>query len=119
VPRQNWLDKSADAMLDELDILGLIVSREHAQALISARLSHVTGAMGISETRARTYLDEDAIRDLARESGLGVVEERPGADTLTLARDSVVPVPLLGRTIAGLAEAMRVPSDQRDTRFGG
>jgi hypothetical protein len=32
----------------------------------------------------------------------------PAAFALALARDSVVPVPLLGRTIAGLAEAIRV-----------
>ena len=68
----------------------------------------ISSTMGISELTARKYLAEDAVRELAREAAVSIADEQPGADTVALPRDTVVSMPLLGRTIAGLAEALRV-----------
>ena len=79
-----------------------------AEAVIAGQLRNVCSTMGISELTARKYLAEEAVRELAREAAVCLADEHPGADTVALPRDTVVSMPLLGRTIAGLAEALRV-----------
>jgi hypothetical protein len=102
------MSHTVDVFVDELDGLGLTVSHAHAEAVIAVQLRSISSTMGISELTARKYLAEDAVRELAREAAVSIADEQPGADTVALPRDTVVSMPLLGRTIAGLAEALRV-----------
>ena len=102
------MSHTVDVFVDELDGLGLTVSNEHAEAVVAGQLRNVSSTMGISELTARKYLAEDAVRELARDAAVCLADEHPGADTVALPRDTVLSMPLLGRTIAGLAEALRV-----------
>ena len=92
----------------EPDRLGLTVSRVHAEVVIIVQLPNVSSTMRISELTARWYVAVAAVRELARDAAVCLAEEHPGADTVALPRDTAVSMPLLGRTIAGLAEALRV-----------
>ena len=100
MPRQTWLDRSTDILLDEIGKYKGVVSREDASAFISAELSDTAARLGVADTSARRYLTEDVIRGLAREIVFGLAHEQPGAHMLDLDRDCAVSVQLLGRTIA-------------------
>lgn len=70
--------------------------------------------MGISPAAAKRYLTDDALTDLARTMAFSVADETPGAGVLGSARTAAVPVPILGRCIAGLAEAIQIRLRERD-----
>src|SRR5665811_2620201 len=70
--------------------------------------------MGISPAAARRYLTDDALADLARTMAFSVADETPGADVIESARTAAVPLPILGRCIAGLAEAIQIRLRERD-----
>ena len=69
---------------------------------------------GISPTAARRYLTDDALTDLARTMVVTLAEETPGADVIASARTAAVPLPVLARCIAGLAEAIQLRLRERD-----
>ena len=79
-----------------------------ATELVHERVRWVSSQMGISPTAARRYLTDDALADLARTMVLSVADETPGADVTESARTAAVPLPILGRCIAGLAEAIQI-----------
>ncbi len=54
------------------------------------------------------------MRDLARTAVVAVADEAPGADVLASPRTAAVPVPVLGRCIAGLSEAIMLRLAERD-----
>lgn len=64
--------------------------------------------IGISPTAARRYLTDDALADLARTMVIEFADETPGADVIESARTAAVPLPIVGRCIAGLAEAIHI-----------
>jgi hypothetical protein len=85
-----------------------------ASRAATTELSHdtnvqwVSSQMGISPTAARCYLTDDALADLARTMVVSVADETPGADVIESARTAAVPLPILGRCIAGLSEAIQI-----------
>lgn len=74
----------------------------------------VSSQMGISPAAAKRNLTDDALTDLARTMAFSVADETPGAGVLGSARTAAVPVPILGRCIAGLAEAIQIRLRERD-----
>lgn len=106
--KQVWVDGRVDALLAALHDLGMSVSRAAAAELIADRVQWVSSQMGISPTAARRYLTDDALADLARAMVISVADETPGADVTGSARTAAVPLPILGRCIAGLAEAIQI-----------
>jgi len=107
-PQPTWVDGRVDALLAALHDLGMSASRAAATDLIHERVQWVSSQMGISPTAARRYLTDDALADLARTMVLSVADETPGADVTESARTAAVPLPILGRCIAGLAEAIQI-----------
>jgi hypothetical protein len=107
-PRPTWINGRVDALLAELHDLGMSVSRAAATALIHERVQWVSSEMGISPTAARRYLTDDTLADLARAMVISVADETPGADVIQSPRTAAVPLPILGRCIAGLAEAIQI-----------
>ena len=63
---------------------------------------------------ARRYLTDDTLADLARAMVIAVADETPGADVIQSPRTAAVPLPVLGRCIAGLAEAIQIRLRERD-----
>jgi hypothetical protein len=57
---------------------------------------------------ARTYLDDEIIKDMARRMLFEVASERPGADLMEAPRTVPLSLALVGITVAALAEAMQV-----------
>jgi hypothetical protein len=106
--KPTWVDGRVDALLVALHDLGMSVSRAAAADLIGERVRWVSSQMDISPTAARRYLTDDALTDLAREMVLTVADETPGADVTESARTAAVPLAILGRCIAGLAEAIQI-----------
>ena len=113
-PRQAWVDGRVDVLLAALHDLGMSASRAAAADLIHERVRWVSAQAGISPTAARRYLTDDALTDLARTMVVTLAEETPGADVIASARTAAVPLPVLARCIAGLAEAIQLRLRERD-----
>jgi len=84
------------------------ISRAAATELIQDRVQWVASQMGISPTAARRYLTDAALADLARTMVVEFADETPGADVIESPRTAAVPLPIVGRCIAGLAEAIQL-----------
>jgi hypothetical protein len=112
--RRTWLDGRVDTLVDALADYGMSASRTATAELVEERVQWVSSQMRISPAAARHYLTDDALRDLARTMVLSVADEAPGADVLAAARSSAVPVPVLGRCIAGLSQALLLRLVERD-----
>jgi hypothetical protein len=113
-PKPTWVDRRVDALLAALHDLGMSASRAAATELVHERVRWVSSQMGISPAAARRYLTDDALADLARTLVISVADETPGADVTESARTAAVPLPILGRCIAGLAEAIQIRLRERD-----
>lgn len=111
---QGWVEGRVDVLLVALGDLGMSASRAAASGLIEQRVQCVSSQMGISALAARRYLTDDAIVDLARSMAFSVAEETPGADVLEAARTAAVPLAIVGRGVAGLAEAVVIRLGERD-----
>ena len=85
-----------------------------AAELIQERVQWVAAHLRVTPATARRYLTDEAVRDLARTMAVTAADEAPGADVLASPRTAAVPVPLLGRCIAGLSEAIVLRLAERD-----
>ena len=103
-----WVDGRVDVLLAALHDLGMSVSRAAAAELIGERVRWVSSQMDISPAAARRYLTDDALADLARAMVISLADETPGADVTESARTAAVPLLILGRCVAGLAEAIQI-----------
>ncbi len=112
--RRAWVDGRVDVLVAALHDLGMSASRAAAAELIHERVRWVSAQAGISPTAARRYLTDDALTDLARTMVVTLAEEMPGADVIASARTAAVPLPVLARCIAGLAEAIQLRLRERD-----
>jgi hypothetical protein len=113
-PRRTWVDGRVDALLAALSALGMSTSRAAAAELIHERVQWIASQARISPSAARGYLTDDALTSLAQTMAFSFAEETPGADILEAPRTAAVPLPILGRCIAGLAEAIQVRLHERD-----
>jgi len=113
-PKQPWVDGRVDVLLASLHEFGLSVSRSAAADLFHERVRWVSAQMGISPATAQRYLTDQALTELAHTMAFTFVEETPGADIIAAPRTIGVPVPVVGRCIAGLAEAIHVRLRERD-----
>lgn len=112
--RRTWLDGRVDVLLAALDDYGMDASRLSAAELIRERVQWVAAHLHVTPATARRYLTDETVRDLARTVVVTVADEAPGADVLASPRTACVPVPVLGRCIAGLSEAIVLRLAERD-----
>jgi len=112
--QHTWVDGRVDVLLAGLHQLGLSGSRAAAADLIRERVRWVSSQAGISPAAARRYLTDEALDALAQTLAFSLVEETPGADLLDAPRTAGVPLSLIGRCIAGLAEAVQVRLHELD-----
>jgi hypothetical protein len=112
--RRTWLDRRIDVLLAALNDYGMDASRVSAAELIRERVQWVAAHLRVTPATARRYLTDETVRDLARTMVVTVADEAPGADLLASARTASVPVPVLGRCIAGLSEAIVLRLAERD-----
>ena len=108
VPRRTWLDGKTDVFLEELTASSMHLDRQRAGELITGQVRAVATLMRVTEATARTYLDDESIKDMARRMLFEVAVERPGADLMEAPRTVPLPLALVGFTVAALAEAMQV-----------
>ena len=108
MPRRTWLDSKIDVFLEELAASGMHLDRQRAGELISGQVDAVATLMRVTEATARTYLDDEIIKDMARRMLFEVAGERPGADLMEASRTVPLPLALVGITVTALAEAMQV-----------
>lgn len=90
------------------------MSRAAAGELLDERVKFVAAQARVSESTARGYLSDEAVQGLAQSIAFSFAEETPGADLFSAPRDSRIPVRLVGRVSAGLAEAVRLRLVERD-----
>ena len=108
MPRRTWLDSKIDVFLEELAASGMHLDRQHAGELIAGQVRAIAALMRVTEATARTYLDDEIVKDMARRMLFEVAGERPGADLMEAPRTVPLPLALVGITVAALAEAMQV-----------
>ncbi|MGH9919560.1 MAG: hypothetical protein ACRD6W_11940, partial [Nitrososphaerales archaeon] len=94
--------------IDELEQLGLVASRTSMAEMIRKWLATLAADMQMSEQSARRYVDDERLRELARQAAVEIAEEQPGADLRDQARTIPMSLQLLGRTLAGLAESAHI-----------
>ena len=82
MPRRTWLDNKVDVFLEELAASGMHLDRQRAGELITGQVRAVATLMRVTEATARTYLDDEVIKDMARRMLFEVAGERPGADLI-------------------------------------
>ena len=80
---------------------------DQAEWLIRDRVKEVPQVMGMSVQPVQSYLDPAR---LAESVAATFGEELPGEDVLGLPRDVLLSVAVVGRCVAGLAEAINVRS---------
>jgi len=108
VPRRTWLDNKIGVFLEELAASGMHLDRERAGELITGQVRAVATLMRVTEATARTYVNDEIIKEMARRMLFAVAGERPGADLLEAPRTVPLPLALVGIIVAALAEAMQV-----------
>ena len=108
MPRRTWLDNKIDVFLEELAASSMHLDRQRAGELITWQVRAVATLMRVTEATARTYLDDEIIKDMARRMLFEVAGERPGADLMEAPRTVPLSLALVGITVAALAEAMQV-----------
>ena len=70
MPRRTWLDNKIDVFLEELAASGMHLDRQRAGELISGQIRAVAALIGVTEATARTYLDDENIKEMARQLSL-------------------------------------------------
>ena len=108
MPRRTWLDQKVDVLLEELAASSTHLDRQHAGELITDRVRAVAAVMRVTEPTARKYLDDDTVKDIARQMLFQFVNEQPGADMMEVPRTVPLSVVLAGTIVAALAEAMQL-----------
>ncbi len=108
MPRHTWLDDKIDVFGEELAASGMHLDRQRAGELITGQVRAVATLLRVTEATARTYLDDETIKDMAWRMLFEVAGERPGADLMEAPRTVPLPLALVGITVAALAEAMQV-----------
>ena len=108
MPRRTWLDSKIDVFLEELAASGMHLDPQRAGELITGQVRTVATLLRVTEATARTYLDDEAIKEMARRMLFEVAGERPGADLMEAPRTVPLPLALAGITVAALAGAMQV-----------
>ena len=108
MPRPTWLDSKIDVFLEDLAASGMHLNRHRAGELITGQVRTVATLMRVTKATARTYLDDESIKDMARRMLFEVAGEQPGADLMDAPRTVPLPLALVGITVAALAEAMQV-----------
>ena len=108
VPRPTWLDNKIDVFLEELAASGMHLDRQRAGELITGQIRAAAALMRVTQATARTYLDDENIKEMARRMLFEMAGERPGADLMEAPRTVPLPLALVGITVAALAEAMQV-----------
>ena len=108
MPRRTWPGSKIDVFLEELAGSGMHLDRRRAGELITGQVRAVAALMRVTGATARTYLDDETIKDMARRMLFEVAGERPGADLMEAPRTVPLPLALVGITVAALAEAMQV-----------
>lgn len=114
-PARSWLENSTDVVIDELASFGLVSLRVHVTELIRDQLATVMKALDITEQSARRYLEEEDLRELAREAAVKLADEQPGANLYEQPRTIPASLQTIGRNIAALAEAAQVRVLNADT----
>ena len=109
-----WTQGRVDALLAALDTYGMVMSRAAAEDLITERVDAVAQLMRTTKATARHYLTDEAIAGMAESIAFSLAEESPGAELYDAPRTAAVPVNVVGRMVAGLAEACQVRFAERD-----
>ncbi len=86
MPRRTWLDSKIDVFLAELAASSMHLDRHRAGELITEQVRALAILLRITEATARTHLDDEIIKDMARRMLFEVAGERPGADLMEAPR---------------------------------
>ena len=108
MPRRTRLDSKIDVFLEGLAASGMHLDRQRAGELITGQVRAVATLMRVTEATARSYLDDEIIKDVARRMLFEIASERPGADLIEAPWTVPLSLALVGITVAALAEAMQV-----------
>ena len=101
----SWYQQTAARFRDHLSARGMSFPAEQAERLIRERVAEVAAVMSMDVRTAQRYLDPE---QLAETIAAAFRDEAPGENVLTLPRDVVLPVTVVGRCVAGLAEALNL-----------
>lgn len=99
-----WLRTLADGLVDNVHSRGMTLTPGAAESLLTERISAIAATLHITERSARAYIDQEALKGLAESLVSSFADEAPGVDLLSTPRDAGLPVPVVGRLFAALAQ---------------
>lgn len=103
-PAPQWLRALATGLVDKVQSRGMTLTVEAAEQIVAERITALATTLRITERSARTYIDHDALDGMADSLAEFFADEAPGADLLTLPRNSGLRAPGIGRLVAALAQ---------------
>lgn len=105
---RRWISSKAQLLVEETSQLGMSFDQAAAEDVVSERLQTVATAMRVTEVTARRYLDDEAIRSLARSLVLSFASEQPGLDLAEAEPDTEIDPRLAALAVTALSEAVLV-----------
>lgn len=102
-----WVRTAAERLVIHLADLGITVRRQAAEELIQARWDQARGD-GLAPGMIKRAVTDEVIHRWATDTAFAIVDERPGADPLSLQRTATLTRAQVTTTIWALAEAAKV-----------
>jgi plasmid stabilization system protein ParE len=112
---RDWLEHSTDVVLEELSHFGLVAAREHVAGMIRQHIAMLAAALGLTERSLQRQVDDENLRELARQAAIDLAAEQPGADLLSQPRNVPVAFQTVARLMTALAEAAHVRVENGDS----
>jgi hypothetical protein len=101
----SWYEQTAARFRAHLSARGMSFPAGQAERLIRDRVAEVAAMMSMDVRTAQRYLDPE---QLAETIAAAFQQEAPGEKVLTQPRDVVLPVTVVGRCVAALAETLNL-----------
>lgn len=105
---RRWITSKARVLIEETSQLGMTLDQAAVAAVLSERLQMLAAGMRVTEMTARRYLDEEAIRSLARSLVVTFAAEQPGLDLAEADPDTGIDPELAAVAVTALSEAILV-----------
>lgn len=105
---RRWMSSRAQLLVEETSQFGMTLDQAAAEDVVSERLQALATAMTVTEVAARRYLDDEAIRSLARSLVLSFASEQPGLDLAEAEPDTEIDPRLAALAVTALSEAVLV-----------
>jgi len=99
-----WLRALAAGLIESLASRSLELPVAAAEAIVADRVSAIAATLQISDRAAGSYVDQQALDELADRLAARIADEEPGIDLLAAVCDAALKISWAGQLIAALTQ---------------